>query len=111
MKRSSPVSSPGKTSTVITSTITYSITGSLFAAWINRSSAELTTVSTEVFASLQDGGFKNVLSENVREIRFAQIKGRPAMILKLHGSYCGKFGGAQCEKTLYWSGRVFTSAH
>ena len=66
---------------------------------------------TEVFASLQDGGFKNVLSENVREIRFAQIKGRPAMILKLHGSYCGKFGGAQCEKTLYWSGRVFTSAH
>ena len=66
---------------------------------------------TEVFVSLPDGTFKQVLSENVREIRFARINGLPAMILDLHGSYCGKVGAARCDKTLYWNGREFTSAH
>jgi hypothetical protein len=65
---------------------------------------------TEVFASMPDGSFKKVLSENVREIRFARIKGRPALILDLHGSYCGKVGAARCDKTLHWNGREFTSA-
>jgi len=66
---------------------------------------------TEVFASLPDGSFKQVLSENVREIRFAQIKGRRAMILDLHGSYCGKVGAARCDKMLYWNGHEFALAH
>jgi len=66
---------------------------------------------TEVFASLPDGTLKQVLSENVRELRFARIKRRPAMILDHHGSNCGKVGAARCDKTLYWNGREFTSAH
>jgi hypothetical protein len=65
---------------------------------------------TEVFASLPDGTFKQVLSGNVREIRLVRMNGRPAMILVLHGSYCGKVGAERCEKTLYWNGREFNSA-
>lgn len=65
---------------------------------------------TEVFASLPDGTFKQVLRENVRGIRFARIKDRPAMILDLHGSYCGKVGAARCDKTLYWDVRDFAPA-
>jgi hypothetical protein len=65
---------------------------------------------TEVFASLPDSTFSNVLSENVRELRFARIRGRRAMILDLHGSYCGKVGAASCAFTLYWNGREFAPA-
>ncbi|MGH8163577.1 MAG: hypothetical protein ACREP1_04500, partial [Rhodanobacteraceae bacterium] len=46
--------------------------------------------STEVFASLPGGSFKKVLDENVRGLYFKEIEGRPAMIVDLHGSFCGK---------------------
>src|SRR4029077_17522831 len=36
---------------------------------------------TQVFASLSDGGHVKVLDENVRNIKFRMLKGRPAMIL------------------------------
>ena len=41
-------------------------------------------------ASLSDGGHVKVLDENVRNIKFRLLKGRPAMILDLHGTACGK---------------------
>jgi hypothetical protein len=63
---------------------------------------------TQVFASLPDGSYIKALDENVRAIRFARIKGKPAMVLDLHGSACGKVGAAPCPKTLIWNGRTFS---
>lgn len=63
----------------------------------------------QVFASLRDGSYAKVLDENVRQLAFKTIKGRPAMILDLHGSACGRVGAAPCRKTLYWNGRKFTA--
>ena len=36
---------------------------------------------TQVFASLPKGGWVKVLDENVEELSFARVKGKPAMIL------------------------------
>jgi hypothetical protein len=62
---------------------------------------------TQVFVSLPDGGYVKAWDDNVREIRFKTLKGKPAMILDLHGSACGKVGAAPCPKTLYWNGNTF----
>ena len=62
---------------------------------------------TQVFASLPDGTYVKVLDENVRQIRFAVVNKRPAMLLDLHGSACGKVGAAPCPRTLFWNGRGF----
>ena len=62
---------------------------------------------TQVFASLSDGGHVKVLDENVRSIKFRMLKGRPAMILDLHGTACGKVGAAPCSATLFWNGERF----
>jgi hypothetical protein len=62
---------------------------------------------TQVFVSLADGSYVKVLDENVRRLRFARVKGRPAMLLDLHGSACGKAGAAPCAFTLFWNGSAF----
>jgi hypothetical protein len=67
--------------------------------------------STEVFASLSDGNFVKVLGENVRGIEFRTVRGRPAMLLELHGSACGKAGAAPCSAALYWNGAKFSPAN
>jgi hypothetical protein len=67
--------------------------------------------STEVFASLSGGKFTKVLDENVRGIEFKTVRGRPAMLLELHGSACGKVGSAPCSATLYWNGEKFSPAN
>jgi hypothetical protein len=67
--------------------------------------------STEVFASLSGGKFAKVLDDNVRGIEFKTIRGRPAMLLELHGSACGKAGSAPCSATLYWNGEKFSPAN
>jgi len=66
---------------------------------------------TQVFASLPDGSFNKVLDRNVRGLRFLHIKGRPAMVLDLHGSACGKAGFEPCRETLYWNGGEFSPAN
>ncbi|MGH7060107.1 MAG: hypothetical protein ACREFH_06970 [Stellaceae bacterium] len=66
---------------------------------------------TQVFASLSGGKFTKVLDDNVRGIKFEKVHGRPAMLLDLHGSACGKAGAEPCRKTLYWNGQNFSSAH
>jgi hypothetical protein len=66
---------------------------------------------TQVFASLPDGGYVKVLGENVRNIKFRRIKGRPAMIIDLHGSACGRAGAAPCSMTLFWNGQRFRPAN
>ena len=64
----------------------------------------------QVFVSLPDGAFTKVLDENVRDLRFARVKGRPAMLLGLHGGKCGRAGADPCGVTLYWNGREFSPA-
>lgn len=63
---------------------------------------------TQVFASLPDGSYVKAWDENVRAIRFAKVRGRPAMIVDLHGSACGKVGAAPCARTLTWDGKTFS---
>jgi hypothetical protein len=65
---------------------------------------------TQVFASLRRGGYAKVLDENVRALTFRRAKGRPAMVLDLHGNACGKVGAAPCPKTLLWNGAKFVPA-
>ena len=65
---------------------------------------------TQVFASLPDGSYVKAWDDNVRAMRFAKVKGKPGMILDLHGSACNKVGAAPCPKTLVWDGRTFSSA-
>ena len=65
----------------------------------------------EIVASDDDGGFVNVWNENARRIRFATIKKRPAMLIDLHGSACGRFGAERCAMTLYWNGSKFHPAN
>jgi hypothetical protein len=67
--------------------------------------------STAVFASLSGGKFAKVLDENVRGIEFKTVSGRPAMLLELHGSACGRVGSAPCSATLYWNGEKFSPAN
>jgi hypothetical protein len=67
--------------------------------------------SMQVFASLKDGTYKNVWDDNVRDVQFARVKGRPAMILLLHGSVCGRVGAARCGLTLFWNGHEFNAAN
>jgi hypothetical protein len=66
---------------------------------------------TQVFASLPHDGYVKVLDENVRNIKFRTSKGRPAMIVDLHGSACGRAGAAPCSATLFWNGERFSRAN
>lgn len=65
---------------------------------------------TQVFASA-DGSYVKVLDENAQKVDFRTVKGRPAMLLGLHGSACGKRGVDACGATLYWNGSRFSPAH
>jgi hypothetical protein len=61
----------------------------------------------QVFASLPDGGYVKALDENVRSLKFGTVRGKPALILDLHGSACGKTGAARCPRTMVWDGKTF----
>ena len=65
---------------------------------------------TEVFASLPDGTLAMVLAENMRGLRFARVKGRPAMLLDLYRGACNEPSAAKqrrCIATLFWDGSRF----
>ena len=63
---------------------------------------------TQVFASRADGSYVTALDENVRQIRFTRINNKPAIVLDLHGSACGKTGAEACPRTLTWDGKNFS---
>lgn len=65
---------------------------------------------TQVFASV-GGAFAKVFDSTVQEVAFKTVKGRPALLLGLHGSECGKRGADPCGSTLYWNGTKFGPAH
>ena len=63
---------------------------------------------TQVFVSVPNGKYARVLNENVQELRFEyDVKGRPEMLLGLHGSFCGRIGALPCWVTLLWNGQKF----
>lgn len=62
----------------------------------------------QIFVSAPNGSYSKVLDENVRRLRFAKLKGRPAILLDLHGSACGRTGAAPCAVTMIWNGIAFT---
>jgi hypothetical protein len=66
---------------------------------------------TQVFVSRDNGSYVQMLDENVRRLRFARVKGRPAMLIDLHGSACGRAGAEPCAMTLYWNGSTFSPAN
>lgn len=66
--------------------------------------------ATVIYAS-RGSGYAMVMDDLVRGIQFKTIGGRPAMLLGLHGSACGKMGAAACGATLYWNGEKFSPAH
>jgi hypothetical protein len=66
--------------------------------------------SIVVFAS-STGGYVKAVDDLVRQFRFDTIKGRPAMLVGLHGSACGKAGSVPCGETLFWNGQTFGPAH
>lgn len=61
----------------------------------------------QVFVSRPDGTAVKALDENVRALKFAKVKRKPAMILELHGSACGKTGADRCAATRVWNGSEF----
>lgn len=61
----------------------------------------------EVFASLPDGNFTRVLEGHVRDVKFKSVRGRPAMWVDLHGTFCGKTGADPCSEIRYWNGKTF----
>ena len=63
--------------------------------------------SVEVFASLANGRFVKALDELVQDIKFQTVKGRPAVLLSLQGSVCGKANAQTCRRTLFWNGKTF----
>lgn len=67
--------------------------------------------SLQVFVHQPNGSYKKVYDDTVQRVTFQQVQGRPAMILQLHGSNCGKAGPAPCSETLYWNGAAFSPAH
>ena len=65
----------------------------------------------QVFVSVDDGEYTRTLDQNIRHLQFKRVKGRPAMLLSLHGSACGRVGAAPCKATLYWNGATFSPAN
>jgi hypothetical protein len=66
---------------------------------------------TEIFVSDDDGSYLPVWNEMARRIRFATVSKRPAMLIDLHGSACGRLGAERCAMTLYWNGTKFHPAN
>jgi hypothetical protein len=66
---------------------------------------------TEIFVTDDDNGYVPVWNEMARRIRFAVVSKRPAMLIDLHGSACGRIGAERCAMTLYWNGMKFHPAN
>lgn len=63
---------------------------------------------TQVFVSRSELKFVKVFEDVVQSLKFAEVNERPALVLELHGSACGKAGFEPCSKTLIWTGQKFS---
>jgi hypothetical protein len=66
---------------------------------------------TEVFASDGEGGYVHVWDKLAQRIQFRIVNKRPAMMIDLHGSKCGRNNSERCQMTLYWNGEEFHPAN
>jgi hypothetical protein len=66
----------------------------------------------QVFVTIGDGKYLNVMDRTAYTVKFARQKGLPAMIQDLHGGNCGRSGGqGPCRSITYWNGEAFTPAY
>src|SRR5919206_1061125 len=61
----------------------------------------------QIFASTTDGKFEKAIDEDVWRVDVNRGKGRPSLILGLHGSACGQPGEVLCKVTFVWNGTKF----
>ncbi|MET0867316.1 MAG: hypothetical protein ABWY35_04395 [Pseudorhodoplanes sp.] len=66
---------------------------------------------TEIFASDGEGGYVHVWDKLAQKVDFKTIGKRPAMVIHLHGSKCGRNNSQGCRMTLYWNGSEFHPAN
>lgn len=59
----------------------------------------------------QPGGDASLVYDGIAQaVEFKTVKGKPAMLLGLHGSACRRVGAAGCNATLLWDGKQFNAA-
>ncbi|WP_332694566.1 hypothetical protein [Bosea sp. (in: a-proteobacteria)] len=63
----------------------------------------------DIFVSAADG-YRQAYGDNVRDWSLATGRGRPVLLLGLHGSACGRAGFEPCRKRLRWDGDRFVAA-
>ena len=61
----------------------------------------------QIFASTKDGKFEKVINEDVWRVDINRGKGRPSLILGLHGPACEQPREVRCKVTFVWSGTKF----
>jgi hypothetical protein len=63
--------------------------------------------TTQVFVSLPNGAYAEVLDGNFKRIDFREVQGRPAIIVGYPGFSCGKDPTEVCEVIKSWNGSAF----
>ena len=61
----------------------------------------------QIFASTKNGKFEKVINEDVWRVDINRGKGRPSLVLGLHGSACEQPREVRCKVTFVWSGTKF----
>jgi hypothetical protein len=65
----------------------------------------------QIFASLENKDYVEVMNENAFAVHFKRLRNRPAMIQYQHGTYCGRPGAeGSCQSVTYWNGVEFSPA-
>lgn len=55
-------------------------------------------------------GYVKAFDGLARDLKVKTIRGRPAIVLTLHGFACGKVGVQDCYEILFWNGKTFASS-
>ena len=61
----------------------------------------------QIFASTKNGKFEKVINEDVWRVDINRGKGRPSLVLGLHGSACEQPREVRCKVTFVWNGTKF----
>jgi hypothetical protein len=54
----------------------------------------------QIYTLHQSGKYERIMDTHVRDYRFVQVNGQPAITMTLHGSACGLIGSDVCIKTV-----------
>ena len=61
----------------------------------------------QIFASIKGRKYEKVMDENVWSVDINRGKGRPSLVLGLHGQACGLPVEVPCKMTFVWNGTKF----